>query len=78
MRLPKPLYESLPFLYGLGGALLLLIGYLLRPGARSSWLSVLGFCALILSAVIWLRRRDFRASRGEYAARNPDDSDPLR
>ena len=68
MQLSKPLYESLPWLYLLGGALLIGVSHQLHSGVLSMLLLVAGMLALIGGAAIWLRRRDFRATRAEYWA----------
>ena len=68
MQLSKPLYESLPGLYVLGGALLIAVSHQLHSGALSVLLLIAGLLAVIGGAAIWLRRRDFRATRAEYWA----------
>jgi hypothetical protein len=79
MRLPQPLYESLPALYALGGAGALLVGYRLHAG----WWSVLcsggGLLALVAGAAIAMHRRDYRDHRRDYADRGavpPGDKRP--
>jgi hypothetical protein len=66
LQLSKPIYESLPWLYGLGGGLLLAISHQLHSGVLSGLLLLAGALALVGGAAIWLRRRDFRATRAEY------------
>jgi hypothetical protein len=68
LQLSKPLYESLPGLYVLGGALLIGVSHQLHSGVLSVLLLIAGMLALIGGAAIWLRRRDFRATRAEYWA----------
>jgi hypothetical protein len=68
LQLSKPLYESLPWLYLLGGALLIGVSHQLHSGALSVLLLIAGMLAVIGGAAIWLRRRDFRATRAEYWA----------
>jgi len=68
LQLSKPLYESLPGLYVLGGALLIAVSHQLHSGALSVLLLIAGLLAVIGGAAIWLRRRDFRATRAEYWA----------
>jgi hypothetical protein len=68
LQLSKPLYESLPWLYLLGGALLIGVSHQLRSGVLSMLLLIAGLLALIGGAAIWLRRRDFRATSAEYWA----------
>jgi gentisate 1,2-dioxygenase len=66
VRIPTPLYESLPWLYALAGALLIAASHELHSGALSLLLLAAGALGLIGGAAIWLRRRDFRATRAEY------------
>ena len=68
MQLSKPLYESLPGLYVLGGALLIGVSYQLHSGVLSVLLLIAGVLWVVGGAAIWLRRRDFRATRDEYWA----------
>jgi hypothetical protein len=74
VQLSKPLYESLPGLYVLGGALLIGVSHQLHSGVLSVLLLVAGVLALIAGAAIWLRRRDFRATRAEYWSNNGPSS----
>jgi uncharacterized membrane protein YfcA len=69
MRMPGPVYESLPWLYVLGGAVAMAVGFHLHSGLTSTLLSLAGFLLLLAGAVIWLRRRDYRAIEREYLAR---------
>ncbi len=80
MRLPGPVYESLPWLYFAGGVLLLLASYRLHAGLWSMLLLLAGVLGLVGGAVIWLRRRDFRATHAEYwgRGRESDGDDTLR
>ena len=66
MQLSKPIYESLPWLYALGGAALIAISHQRRSGVLSVLLLLAGALALVGATAIWLRRRDFRATRAEY------------
>jgi hypothetical protein len=66
LQLSKPIYESLPWVYGLGGSLLIAISHQLHSGVLSVLLLLAGALALVGGAAIWLRRRDFRATRAEY------------
>jgi hypothetical protein len=81
VRLSNPVYESLPALYLLAGAALLYGSYRLHSGALSVLLLIAGVISVIAGAVVWLRRRDFRAVNAEYwSNRNAssDDDDLLR
>ena len=66
MRLPKPLYESVPWAYVAAGLAALGVGYRLRTGAPATLVSLAGFGSIIGGIAIWLRRRDYRASRADY------------
>jgi hypothetical protein len=74
LQLSKPLYESLPWLYVLGGALLIGVSHQLHSGVLSVLLLLAGLLAVIGGAAIWLRRRDFRATRAEYWANDGPSS----
>jgi len=72
MWLSRPVYELLPYLYIVMGVLFL--------GSASfvshQWtnlLLLLGVILLILGAVLWLRRRDYRRGQSEYNSRSLDD-----
>ncbi|MEO7775733.1 MAG: hypothetical protein ABIT36_08775, partial [Steroidobacteraceae bacterium] len=74
MTLKRPLYESLPLLYGAGGLAGLVVGYLLRSHTLASLLlSVTGLGGLLAGLVIWLRRRDYRRLSEQYRTRELDD-----
>ena len=66
MQFSKPVYESLPWLYALVGAALIATSYQLHSGLLSVLLLLAGVLGLVGGAAIWLRRRDFRATRAEY------------
>ncbi len=66
MQLSKPVYESLPWAYALGGAALIAISHRLHSGWLAALLLLLGMLGMVAGAAIALRRRDFRATRAEY------------
>jgi hypothetical protein len=77
LRLSRPLYEGLPWLYLSLGLFALIVSY----GQSSSLLSLLvglpGFMALMAGIVVLLKRRDYRAMRAHYE--RPDAlSEPTR
>jgi hypothetical protein len=71
MRLPNPVYESLPAIYMLAGALLLFASYRLHTGTVSVLAMIAGGIGLIGGIAVWLRRRDFRATDAEYWSQQP-------
>jgi len=65
MWLPRPLYEAVPYLYlGVGAALLAVAFF--AAGGPSGLLFGLGAVSLVAGLVLWMRRRDYRASQAEY------------
>lgn len=66
LRLSRPLYEGLPWIYMLGGLLALAASYRYRGGRLSAVAGVLGISAVIGGIVVLLRRRDFRDMRAHY------------
>jgi hypothetical protein len=83
LQFSKPIYEGLPWAYVFAGVLLIAISYQLHSGILSGLLLLAGLLGLVGGAAIWLRRRDFRATRAEYWSqqRQPgddrDDESPL-
>ena len=72
MWIPRPLYEVIPYGYmGLGTALLA-AAFFVEQGPRGLLL-VLGATGLTVGLVLWMRRRDYRASQREYDTRALDD-----
>lgn len=72
MWLPRPLYEAVPYLYlGVGAALLGVAFF--AEGGPSGLLFGLGAVSLVAGLVLWMRRRDYRASQAEYDAHVFDD-----
>ena len=66
LRLARPIYEGLPWIYLAIGLFALIASY----GQTSSWRSFIvgfpGFVALMAGIVILLKRRDYRAMRSHY------------
>jgi hypothetical protein len=59
MRLPKPVYEALPYFLLSAGLLLGLGSYLSGAG----WLLVTAGLVSVAGLVLYLKRRDYRLSR---------------
>jgi hypothetical protein len=72
MWFPRPLYEALPYLYMAAGALALAAA-LFADRVPHGLLLLLGGAALTVGLILWMRRRDFRASRSEYDSRSLDE-----
>jgi len=72
MWLARPVYESLPYLYALGGVALMCASWFVKA-FWSLLLLVAGGAALLAGLVIWLKRRDYRAQQAEYDSRSLDD-----
>jgi hypothetical protein len=70
VRLSRPLYEGLPWLYMASGAAALGISYATSIRLLSLVLGLLGLAGLLGGIVVWLRRRDYRELRANYA--DPD------
>ena len=66
IRLSRPLYEALPWIYGLCGLLALAASYRRRGSGASVVIGILGILAVIAGIVLLLRRRDFRELRAQY------------
>ena len=80
--LKKPVYESLPVAYFLLGALLLWTSYRQAERWWSTPCGALGILGLVAGLVIWMRRRDYRATAEDYVRRggsvgdSPDEQPP--
>ena len=68
-HLNKPLYESLPVVYAALGAALLWTSYRHRDRGWSTLCAVAGLLGLVAGLVVWMRRRDFRATSADYMQR---------
>jgi hypothetical protein len=75
MRLSKPLYESLPLLYGVIGTAAIVIAYFEPGRIRSVVAFVIGLLAAIAALTVFLHRQDRRALSREYRS---DSLDPGR
>jgi len=66
MRLSRPVYESLPLVYMVVGALGISVCYLDPPGFGGEFAFLIGVCLEIAALTLLLRRMDYRASSREY------------
>jgi hypothetical protein len=67
--LRRPLYESLLAIYGGLGAALLWLSYRHRQAGWSTLCEVAGLLGLVAGLMIWLHRRDYRATGADYMQR---------
>jgi LPXTG-motif cell wall-anchored protein len=62
-----------PAAYILAGIGALVAGFRIHTGAVSTVLSIGGLLAVIGGTVVWLRRRDYRATRADLLRNLSDD-----
>jgi hypothetical protein len=67
MRLSRPVYESLPLVYMVIGAVGVAIFYLDPPDISGKAAFIIGVCAEIAALTLFLRRLDYRALSREYS-----------
>jgi len=67
--LSKRLYESLPGVYAALGATLLWLSYHYRAEWWSTTCAVAGLVGTVAGLMIWLHRRDYRATSADYRRR---------
>jgi hypothetical protein len=72
MWFPRPLYEALPYLCIAAGAAALAAAFLVDD-APHGLLMLLGGLGLTIGLVVWMRRRDYRATQHEYDRRSLDE-----
>ena len=80
-RLTKPIYESLPAVYALLGAMLLWLSFHWREAWWSTPCALAGLLALVAALVLWMHRRDYRSTSADYLQRGrpvvePGDEQP--
>jgi hypothetical protein len=68
-NLNKPVYESLPALYAAIGATLVWLSYRHQDYWWSTLCALAGFLGLIAGLVVWMHRRDYRATSLDYRHR---------
>jgi hypothetical protein len=72
MRLTRPVYESLPYVYMAIGALAIFLCYLDPEGPRAVVAFVIGIIVEIAALTVLLRRQDYRALSREYSGETID------
>ena len=76
VRLARPLYELLPWLYIAAGLLGFAGAWLLAGRIWSDISLVLGIACLLGGLVVLLRRREYRTSRARYPGASLEGGDP--
>lgn len=74
MRLPKPLYEALPLYYAAIGVIALLARLYVNYWYWPLICTVVGIGGLLAGGWVWLKRRDYRLSRGASGGSRSDPS----
>ena len=72
MRLSRPVYESLPYVYMAIGGLAIFVFYLDPEGVRGVIAFVIGLVAETAALMLLLRRQDYRALSREYSGETID------
>ena len=72
MRLARPVYESLPYLYMALGGLAIFLFYLDPVGPRAAVAFILGVIVEIAALTVLLRRQDYRELSREYSGETID------
>jgi hypothetical protein len=78
MRLARPVYESLPYLYMAIGGLAIFIFYIDPVGRRAAIAFVIGVIIETAALTLLLRRQDYRALSREYSGETIDLPSTLR
>ena len=72
MRLARPVYESLPYVYMAIGVLAIFLFYLDPDGPRGVVAFVIGVIVETAALTLLLRRQDYRALSREYSGETID------
>ncbi|MBM5812546.1 MAG: hypothetical protein FJ191_11370 [Gammaproteobacteria bacterium] len=73
MRLSRPVYEALPYVYVAGGFGALLASFLWRTAAWTELLALPGVLLIVIGLVLVLKRRDYRIQMRRYGGEFDDD-----
>jgi hypothetical protein len=72
MRLSRPIYESLPFIYVAISLLAVVLAYIDPVGPRAKVAFVIALVAATAALTVYLRRQDYRALSREYSGETID------
>jgi hypothetical protein len=72
MRLTRPVYESLPYLYMAIGGVAIFVFYLDPEGLRAVIAFLIGLIAETAALTLLLRRQDYRSLSREYSGETID------
>ncbi len=72
MRLSRPIYESLPFIYVAISGLAIVLAYIDPVGPRAKLAFAIGLIAATAALTVYLRRQDYRALSREYSGETID------
>jgi hypothetical protein len=74
MRLSRPVYEALPYVYIAIGVASVGASFVWRMADWSGLVAILGLIAIIGGLVLALRRRDYRIQQRHYGAAFEEES----
>jgi hypothetical protein len=72
MRLARPVYESLPYVYMAIGGLAIFLFYIGEAGLGKEIAFAIGVASEIAALTLYLRRQDYRALSREYPGQTSD------
>ena len=75
MKLNRPLYESLPYVYIVVGIGAIVVSFLWREPRWSDWLALFGAVAVVTGLVLTLKRRDYRIQQRHYGGHFEEEED---
>lgn len=72
MWIPRPAYEAVPYVLAAAGTAMIAIALLVQRGPRGLLFGFGGF-AIIVGLVLWMKRRDYRATQSHYDPHSLDN-----
>ena len=72
MWLPRPIYEAIPYASAGAGAALIGVACYTDLGSRGVAFAVGGLLGIV-GLVLWMKRRDYRSTQGDYNPRALDE-----